>query len=696
MALGDHFAAEAVMRNPKDVGVDDAAGDQAVENALHAIGVLFEPGDVIEIRALNVGRTADRAGITYSGYFSFENEKTIRAAIRKLDGRAEGVYVVLNRFNTALLARANNRLQAKPKHTTSDSDIKQRRWLYIDADANRPAGISATEEEHQAALQRIFQIREYLRDRGWPEPIAADSGNGGHLLYLLPALDLERAGELVKACLRALSARFSDATVTVDEATASAARLCKLYGTLTRKGDFMPDRPHRRAHVLDEPERIEAVPIEALESLAKEAESSALPAAPPFHGLSPGQFNIEESLASSGFEVIKGPEPYLGGRRWTLRTCPFNPEHQKPVIIEFPSGALCYRCLHKSCAHNDWKALRRLIEPGYSDHQHSRQGSDTGSAPHEEVSDLTTPITDLSQIPSIWSFVSHLEWCVEGMIAQGSITLICAESGTGKTWLGYYIAGCVAHGSPILGRRVRQTKVLYLDGENPAYVVKQRLFDLGITETPELTVWGGWNLWRPPGPLSSLVVDFAREHKGLIIYDSLIEFHPGSEQSSTETRAFMRQFRALANLGATVIVLHNAGKAETSKLYRGSSDIKAAVDTAYQLRGTDDQPEKLGRLYLSCFKGRLTPGQSFAFEFRERHGFVLCEQPEPARTVKEIISEFLEANPSSNQKQIVTMARKQGCTKRQAEECLKNGPWKTMPGPKNSILYKLPAQDDSD
>src|SRR5439155_16662290 len=138
-------------------------------------------------------------------------------------------------------------------------------------------------------------------------------------------------------------------------------------------------------------------------------------------------------------------------------------------------------------------------------------------------------------------------------------------------------------------------KVLYVDGENPLYVVKQRLFDLGICPTPELTVWGGWNEWPPGGPDSHLVVEFARQHKGLIIYDSLIEFHSGSEQSSTETRAFMRQFRALANLGATVIVLHNAGKADTAKLYRGSSDIKAAVDTAYLLRRDDDEPEKLGK-----------------------------------------------------------------------------------------------------
>src|ERR1017187_393469 len=57
--------------------------------------------------------------------------------------------------------------------------------------------------------------------------------------------------------------------------TATAARLCKLYGTEARKGDSVPDRPHRGAKILDEPERLQAVPIEALEALASEASGGA-------------------------------------------------------------------------------------------------------------------------------------------------------------------------------------------------------------------------------------------------------------------------------------------------------------------------------------------------------------------------------------------------------------------------------------
>ena len=203
-------------------------------------------------------------------------------------------------------------------------------------------------------------------------------------------------------------------------------------------------------------------------------------------------------------------------------------------------------------------------------------------------------------------------------------------------------------------------------------------------------MWGGWNLSPPQGPQSRLLIDFARQHRPLIIFDSLIEFHPGSEQSSTETRAFMKYFRALANLGATIVVLHHSGKAESAKIYRGSSDIKAAVDTAYQLESIDKESNRLGRLSLKCFKGRLMPGQNFELEFRAKEGFVACEASARKETVEEIITEILQSNPGSNQSQIVQLGRDRGCRKGQLEQCLGTGPWQKATGPNNSILYRVP------
>lgn len=42
-----------------------------------------------------------------------------------------------------------------------DADIIEWRWLYIDVDAIRPAGISASNTEHEAALERTLRVREF-------------------------------------------------------------------------------------------------------------------------------------------------------------------------------------------------------------------------------------------------------------------------------------------------------------------------------------------------------------------------------------------------------------------------------------------------------------------------------------------------------------------------------------------------------
>jgi hypothetical protein len=235
--------------------------------------------------------------------------------------------------------------------------------------------------------------------------------------------------------------------------------------------------------------------------------------------------------------------------------------------------------------------------------------------------------------------------------------------------------------------------VLYLDGENPLFVVKQRLNDLSIASTRDLAVWGGWNDSPPPGPDSSVVVDFAKQGDCLIVYDSLVEFHSGSEQSATETRVFMRRLRRLANLGAAVLLLHNTGKSESSKVYRGSSDIKAAVDMAYLLERTSGDDGKLGELTLKCFKGRLAPGPKEQMGFSPGEGFRACAPSSKVGPLPvDIVRQILTAAPGRNQKQVVEAARPFGLAKHQVEDCLKNGLWHTEIGPHGAILYSV-AED---
>src|SRR5271155_5123138 len=139
-----------------------------------AIIVLFEPGDVVEVR---IPKT--RVGVV-SGYF--DDHKLLAAAIHAADTkyRASGVYYVVNKVNPALLGRAFNRLKEWAEPTTADNNIIRRCWLPIDLDPVRPAGISSSEEEHAAAIHRARTIADDM-EKEWDRPIIADSGNGAHL-----------------------------------------------------------------------------------------------------------------------------------------------------------------------------------------------------------------------------------------------------------------------------------------------------------------------------------------------------------------------------------------------------------------------------------------------------------------------------------------------------------------------------------
>jgi hypothetical protein len=213
--------------------------------------LFVEPGQVVELRALGVQRRSERPHAE-AGFFDSDHLLEFAQAALELTPVAKGVYFTLNPLNPDVLARRCNRTAyANAGEQASDKDVLCRRHLLIDADPIRDAHISATDSEKREALEVTLAAREFLLGRGWPDPVLADSGNGYHQLYRLdlPAHD---NGE-VERLLRALAERFDTSRVKIDRSVHNPARICKVPGTLARKGDSTPARPHRRAQVLEAP-----------------------------------------------------------------------------------------------------------------------------------------------------------------------------------------------------------------------------------------------------------------------------------------------------------------------------------------------------------------------------------------------------------------------------------------------------------
>lgn len=227
--------------------------NQIAELVRKAVDALRGGADqVIELRALEVPARYGRPAVV-AGWFDDYDALAREAA--KLDRTgAPAVYVTLNPVNPQLLGRAFNQVIAHPKATTSDHDIVRRVWLPIDIDPVRPAHVSATPEQVEAARLRMADVAAWLESElGTPPTLRGFSGNGFHLLYRVDLPNTTEATEQIKCILACVADRFDDELVKIDRTVFNAARIWKLYGTMVRKGVEVPrlGMLHRRAELLD-------------------------------------------------------------------------------------------------------------------------------------------------------------------------------------------------------------------------------------------------------------------------------------------------------------------------------------------------------------------------------------------------------------------------------------------------------------
>ena len=442
--------------------------------AAAALKKFFHPGDVFEIRALDASTVTNPRPHTVSGYFDFEHIDAAAALIEKTIRFARGIYYTPNPVKPALLARAANRFRDMgPRDpSTADKDIPRRRWLLIDCDAIRPTGISSSDAEHQAAADKAAEIKNGLANMGFPAPVEIDSGNGAQLMY---KIDLPGNDDTIcKGILQSLQACNSEA-VDIDETVFNAARIWRLPGSLNCKGDPIPDRPHRRARIIRFPDNLQEVPAELLKSAAGiEEEKPFDPADYPqpenaAHAQLSGinfseiktqpekeNFKIENWIEKYCPEA-EGPEPWQNGRKWVFPICPFNPDHRNrsAVITEQASGEIGFTCHHNSCKGKDWPALRKLLDPDFSNRQQAAPQKkepqhDPPPAPEIENEepqpepepapwrDVTTDDiravidgTFLGEMAKLYASVTVPELPLEAALLKAIVTAGCALSGPG-------------------------------------------------------------------------------------------------------------------------------------------------------------------------------------------------------------------------------------------------------------------------
>lgn len=163
-----------------------------------------------------------------------------RWIVASVPADAYGVYITMNPLAPGATAPAR------------DVSTLCRRWVLVDIDPVRPAGVSATEAEMQAALMLGNHVAATLGARGWPQPRIVASGNGCHLLYPVELPNDEDSTALVRSVLSALATEFDTRALTVDTSVSNPSRIVRAPGTVARKGLHTAERPHRIATLFQE------------------------------------------------------------------------------------------------------------------------------------------------------------------------------------------------------------------------------------------------------------------------------------------------------------------------------------------------------------------------------------------------------------------------------------------------------------
>jgi hypothetical protein len=415
---------------------------------LSALSAMFEPADVVELRAFHKGKKR-----TDAGYFDGEHRQVLADEAERLNSEEAAVYVTLNKIDPQLLGRYCNRVEKFAAATATDANVDRRRWLLLDFDPVRPKDTSATDVQLAAAHQKVRECAKALKEAGWPDPMAGQSGNGWHLLYPLDLPNDAGSRDLVKGALAGLAERFDDAVVTVDRAVFNAARITKLFGTVANKGDHTPLTPWRLSRLVSTPTRDAVVTEDQLRALHPNPAKAQPAVNSGSSGGSRSDFDLSDFLAR--LTIPYEQDQHESRDRYKLAHCPFNSDHGRgeSAIFRSAAGVLGFKCQHNSCADKHWQDVRALLD-GTRDAREQRRtvASRPATAEHQpgaktaQQASLNRP-EPLPSLPDVLPFdYSYMPDALRGYVKDISERMQCPPD--------FAAVGVLVMMATIIGRKV--------------------------------------------------------------------------------------------------------------------------------------------------------------------------------------------------------------------------------------------------
>lgn len=514
-----------------------------------SLSAFVKPGEVFEVRLIHAGRKRIDAGY-------FDHPAHAATAIAALQEPYQGIYFTPNPVVPDLSARSYNRITSWAQLTTMDPDIVERRWLLVDIDPTRPAGISSTDAEMGNAFKVARTIANMLELEGWPRPYLNASGNGAHLMYAVKLPNNEGTRDEIAKFLKCLDARFSGDGCRIDTTVFNAARIWRVPGTWARKGDNLPTRPHRKAGIVQD--CISGDPVTFDRLVQFNAKYQSLLDAGKTGLLRPSQ------VAKSANEYPEDERKYRSVNEhamsrlpeWVIKYFPTAREYKQGYRISSEDLGLSYE---EDLTIHPWPLGIKYF--GLADQGDKTEGrrtpiallaefcflGDKTLAAHQLADTLKVPISefepitatpssapaglssslpgisgpkrqfDFSKVPSIASLqtrtFTNQVFIIPGILPTGNI-MLAARPKMRKTFLALQLGMAVASGRKFLGYDCNKSDVLFLGLEDNERRLKSRIKLLQTLELnpPDLSGFRYWTGGVDISPSGREFVSDPEEH----------------------------------------------------------------------------------------------------------------------------------------------------------------------------------------
>ncbi len=300
-----------------------------------------------------------------------------------------------------------------------------------------------------------------------------------------------------------------------------------------------------------------------------------------------------------------------------------------------------------------------------------------------------------------------LTWIVQSFIPEGALILLFGSGGMGKTTLLMQIFGAVGQGLELFGLKTAKRQVIYVDYENPIFVLKKRCIDI---DTGGILFLDSTS--KPPKldkPEREQYLELLKVHPGaVIIFDTLKSSHSGDENDSRAMSVVMEFLRDLRDAGATVIILHHTPKGN-NRQYKGSGAIFDLCDHVLALypvkkpgdesEVVDDDDAELTYRFGTSQKTRYELARMFLSFDSDTRQFILAPDPaeQDKETIKRAMLTLAGRSTVINQTSLIDeLADKVPQKKLRSLLTAGTGThWETKKGSHNSTIYTPIQVDDS-